>query len=147
VQRKCQIIILTGACQCLKVTVDGIEIESAAGRDRLAGLPSLPARKSAFLATMNGLSIAGNCRMCLVEVKPGPTEASGELCLAAAGSVRKFRTGHENGQEGRAKGDGISPDSKPSASIVRYLRSGGEIAIRRIQAMGLCKGGFALRRE
>jgi NADH dehydrogenase/NADH:ubiquinone oxidoreductase subunit G len=60
-----------------KLTIDGTEVEGAAGHDDSAGLRARRDQGRAFLLHER-LAIAGNCRMCLVEV--GNTEADSFLC-------------------------------------------------------------------
>ena len=67
------------------------------------------------------LSVAGNCRMCLIEVKGGPPKP----VASCAQNVRDLRPGPEgsaartfyqyaHGKKGAGRRDGISPD-QPSA--------------------------------
>ncbi len=67
-----------------KVTVDGIEIEVPGGRDRAAGVRAGGQGNPALLLSRAPVSIAGNCRMCLVEVKPGPPKPQASCALPAA---------------------------------------------------------------
>ena len=49
------------------------------------------------------LSIAGNCRMCLVEVKPGPPKPQASCALPAADKPGDLHR-HADGPEGPPKG-------------------------------------------
>src|ERR1700739_4961959 len=66
-----------------KLTVDGIEVEVPAGATVLqaaeAGGQEIPR-----LCYPERRSIAGNCRMCLVEVSPGPPKPQASCALPAA---------------------------------------------------------------
>ena len=64
-----------------KVTVDGIEIEVPRG-DRAPGVRAGRQGDSALLLS-RAAEIAGNCRMCLVEVKPGPPKPQASCALPA----------------------------------------------------------------
>lgn len=55
-----------------KVKVDGVELEVPAGATQSSRLASRRGRGNPRFCYHERLSIAGNCRMCLVEVKPGP---------------------------------------------------------------------------
>ena len=54
-----------------KVTVDGVEIEVPQGATVLQAC-ELAGKEIPRFCYHERLSIAGNCRMCLVEVAPGP---------------------------------------------------------------------------
>ena len=58
-----------------KVTVDGIEIEVPAGATVLQAC-ELAGKEIPRFCYHERLSIAGNCRMCLVEVAPAGTSIS-----------------------------------------------------------------------
>ncbi|HWJ68834.1 MAG TPA: NADH-quinone oxidoreductase subunit NuoG [Sphingobium sp.] len=66
-----------------KVTVDGIEIEVPAGATVLQAC-ELAGKEIPRFCYHERLSIAGNCRMCLVEVKPGPPKPQASCALPAA---------------------------------------------------------------
>ena len=66
-----------------KVTVDGIEIEVPAGATVLQAC-ELAGREIPRFCYHERLSIAGNCRMCLVEVSPGPPKPQASCALPAA---------------------------------------------------------------
>ena len=101
------------------------------------------------------LSVAGNCRMCLIEVKGGPPKP----VASCAQNVRDLRPGPEGAppelftntpmvKKGPRRGDGVSPHQ--SSPRLSHLRSGrrmrppgpgdglwpGRIAIQREQARG-----------
>ncbi len=66
-----------------KVTVDGIEVEVPAGATVLQACEAAGKEIPRF-CYHERLSIAGNCRMCLVEVKPGPPKPQASCALPAA---------------------------------------------------------------
>ncbi len=66
-----------------KVTIDGVEIEVPAGATVLQAC-ELAGREIPRFCYHERLSIAGNCRMCLVEVSPGPPKPQASCALPAA---------------------------------------------------------------
>ena len=66
-----------------KVTVDGIEIEVPQGATVLQAC-ELAGKEIPRFFYHERLSIAGNCRMCLVEVAPGPPKPQASCALPAA---------------------------------------------------------------
>ncbi|MGA9583628.1 MAG: NADH-quinone oxidoreductase subunit NuoG [Allosphingosinicella sp.] len=66
-----------------KVKVDGIEIEVPQGATVLQAC-ELAGKEIPRFCYHERLSIAGNCRMCLVEVKPGPPKPQASCALPAA---------------------------------------------------------------
>ncbi len=66
-----------------KVTVDGQEIEVPSGATVLRAC-ELAGKEIPRFCYHERLSIAGNCRMCLVEVKPGPPKPQASCALPAA---------------------------------------------------------------
>ncbi len=66
-----------------KVTVDGIEIEVPQGATVLQAC-ELAGKEIPRFCYHERLSIAGNCRMCLVEVSPGPPKPQASCALPAA---------------------------------------------------------------
>jgi NADH-quinone oxidoreductase subunit G len=66
-----------------KVTVDGIEVEVPAGATVLQACEAAGKEIPRF-CYHERLSIAGNCRMCLVEVAPGPPKPQASCALPAA---------------------------------------------------------------
>jgi NADH-quinone oxidoreductase subunit G len=66
-----------------KVKVDGIEIEVPAGATVLQAC-ELAGKEIPRFCYHERLSIAGNCRMCLVEVKPGPPKPQASCALPTA---------------------------------------------------------------
>lgn len=66
-----------------KVTVDGQEIEVPAGATVLQAC-ELAGKEIPRFCYHERLTIAGNCRMCLVEVKPGPPKPQASCALPAA---------------------------------------------------------------
>jgi NADH-quinone oxidoreductase subunit G len=84
-----------------KVTVDGIEIEVPQGATVLQAC-ELAGKEIPRFCYHERLSIAGNCRMCLVEVAPGPPKPQASCALPAMDNqviktdspmVRKAREG------------------------------------------------------
>ncbi|QFT77993.1 NADH-quinone oxidoreductase subunit NuoG [Erythrobacter sp. THAF29] len=76
-----------------KVTVDGEEIEVPAGATVLQAC-ELAGKEIPRFCYHERLSIAGNCRMCLVEVKPGPPKPQASCALPAADN-QEIRTDTE----------------------------------------------------
>jgi NADH-quinone oxidoreductase subunit G len=66
-----------------KVTVDGTQIEVPDGATVLQAC-ELAGKEIPRFCYHERLSIAGNCRMCLVEVKPGPPKPQASCALPAA---------------------------------------------------------------
>ncbi|HEU0098805.1 MAG TPA: 2Fe-2S iron-sulfur cluster-binding protein, partial [Allosphingosinicella sp.] len=66
-----------------KVKVDGLEIDVPAGATVLQAC-ELAGKEIPRFCYHERLSIAGNCRMCLVEVKPGPPKPQASCALPAA---------------------------------------------------------------
>ncbi|HEY0445895.1 MAG TPA: NADH-quinone oxidoreductase subunit NuoG [Allosphingosinicella sp.] len=66
-----------------RVTVDGVEIEVPAGATVLQAC-ELAGKEIPRFCYHERLTIAGNCRMCLVEVKPGPPKPQASCALPAA---------------------------------------------------------------
>ena len=66
-----------------KVTIDGVEIEVPQGATVLQAC-ELAGKEIPRFCYHERLSIAGNCRMCLVEVAPGPPKPQASCALPAA---------------------------------------------------------------
>jgi len=66
-----------------KLTIDGIEVEVPAGATVMQACEAAGAEIPRF-CYHERLSIAGNCRMCLVEVSPGPPKPQASCALPAA---------------------------------------------------------------
>jgi NADH-quinone oxidoreductase subunit G len=66
-----------------KLKIDGIEVEVPAGTTVLQACEAVGKEIPRF-CYHERLSIAGNCRMCLVEVKPGPPKPQASCALPAA---------------------------------------------------------------
>ncbi len=84
-----------------KLTVDGIEVEVPAGATIMQACELAGAEIPRF-CYHERLSIAGNCRMCLVEVSPGPPKpqascampaADGQVVLTRSAKTQKAREG------------------------------------------------------
>jgi len=76
-----------------KVTVDGIELEVPQGATVLQAC-ELAGKEIPRFCYHERLSIAGNCRMCLVEVSPGPPKPQAS-CALPAGEGQVIRTDSE----------------------------------------------------
>ena len=76
-----------------KVTVDGQELEVPAGATVLQAC-ELAGKEIPRFCYHERLSIAGNCRMCLVEVKPGPPKPQASCALPATDG-QEIRTDSE----------------------------------------------------
>lgn len=72
-----------------KLTVDGIPVEVPAGATVLQACEAAGKEIPRF-CYHERLSIAGNCRMCLVEVKPGPPKPQASCALPAAENQEIF---------------------------------------------------------
>ncbi|MFW2853135.1 NADH-quinone oxidoreductase subunit NuoG [Sphingomonas sp. TX0543] len=72
-----------------KVKVDGVEIEVPQGATVLQAC-ELAGKEIPRFCYHERLSIAGNCRMCLVEVKPGPPKPQASCALPAADNQEIF---------------------------------------------------------
>ncbi|RVT92452.1 NADH-quinone oxidoreductase subunit NuoG [Sphingomonas crocodyli] len=72
-----------------KLTVDGVEVEVPAGATVLQACEAAGKEIPRF-CYHERLSIAGNCRMCLVEVKPGPPKPQASCALPAADKQEVF---------------------------------------------------------
>ncbi|MGE4218925.1 MAG: NADH-quinone oxidoreductase subunit NuoG [Alphaproteobacteria bacterium] len=72
-----------------KLKVDGIEVEVEAGATVLQACEAAGKEIPRF-CYHERLSIAGNCRMCLVEVKPGPPKPQASCALPAADNMEVF---------------------------------------------------------
>src|SRR5688572_26777662 len=91
-----------GGCGIMPtVKVDGVEVEVPQGATVLQAC-ELAGKEIPRFCYHERLSIAGNCRMCLVEVKPGPPKPQASCALPAADGqeirtdtemVRKAREG------------------------------------------------------
>ena len=69
--------------------VDGVEVEFVAGMNVLQ-VAELAGKEIPRFCYHERLSIAGNCRMCLVEVKPGPPKPQASCALPAAANMEIF---------------------------------------------------------
>ncbi|RDC60044.1 NADH:ubiquinone reductase (H(+)-translocating) [Alteripontixanthobacter maritimus] len=76
-----------------KVTVDGIEVDAPDGATVLQAC-ELAGKEIPRFCYHERLSIAGNCRMCLVEVKPGPPKPQASCALPATDG-QEIRTDSE----------------------------------------------------
>jgi NADH-quinone oxidoreductase subunit G len=72
-----------------KVKVDGVEIEVPQGATVLQAC-ELAGKEIPRFCYHERLSIAGNCRMCLVEVKPGPPKPQASCALPTADNQEIF---------------------------------------------------------
>jgi NADH-quinone oxidoreductase subunit G len=69
--------------------VDGVEVEFEQGMNVLQ-VAELAGKEIPRFCYHERLSIAGNCRMCLVEVKPGPPKPQASCALPAADNMEIF---------------------------------------------------------
>jgi NADH-quinone oxidoreductase subunit G len=76
-----------------KLTVDGVELEVPQGATVLQAC-ELAGKEVPRFCYHERLSIAGNCRMCLVEVKPGPPKPQAS-CAMPAGEGQEISTDSE----------------------------------------------------
>jgi NADH-quinone oxidoreductase subunit G len=83
-----------------KLKVDGIEVEVPPGSTVLQACEAAGKEVPRF-CYHDRLSIAGNCRMCLVEVKPGPPKPAASCALPAGDGMEVF-TDSEMAKKGRA---------------------------------------------
>ena len=97
-----------------KVTVDGVELEVPQGATVLQAC-ELAGKEIPRFCYHERLSIAGNCRMCLVEVAPGPPKPQASCALPAADG-QTIRTDTRDGEEGARGGDGV-PAHQPPARL------------------------------
>ena len=74
-----------------KLKVDGIDVEVPQGATVLQACEAAGKEIPRF-CYHERLSIAGNCRMCLVEVKPGPPKPQASCALPAADNQEVFTT-------------------------------------------------------
>ncbi|MGZ8313043.1 MAG: NADH-quinone oxidoreductase subunit NuoG, partial [Allosphingosinicella sp.] len=74
-----------------KVKVDGVELEVPQGATVLQAC-ELAGKEIPRFCYHERLAIAGNCRMCLVEVKPGPPKPQASCALPAAEGQEIFTT-------------------------------------------------------
>ena len=72
-----------------KLTVDGVEVEVPAGSNVLQACEAAGAEIPRF-CYHERLSVAGNCRMCLVEVKPGPPKPAASCAMPAGEGMEVF---------------------------------------------------------
>jgi NADH-quinone oxidoreductase subunit G len=72
-----------------KAKVDGVEIDFEPGMNVLQ-VAELAGKEIPRFCYHERLSIAGNCRMCLVEVKPGPPKPQASCALPAADGMEIF---------------------------------------------------------
>ena len=72
-----------------KVTVDGVELEVPQGATVLQAC-ELAGKEIPRFCYHERLSIAGNCRMCLVEVAPGPPKPQASCALPIADKQEIF---------------------------------------------------------
>ena len=73
----------------VKLTVDGQELEVAAGSNVLQACEQA-GREIPRFCYHERLSVAGNCRMCLVEVKPGPPKPMASCALPVSEGMQVF---------------------------------------------------------
>ena len=72
-----------------KLKVDGVEVEVPAGATVLQAIEATGKEVPRF-CYHDRLSIAGNCRMCLVEIKPGPPKPAASCAMPAGENMEVF---------------------------------------------------------
>ena len=72
-----------------KLTVDGVEVEVPPGSTVLQACEAAGKEIPRF-CYHDRLSIAGNCRMCLVEIKPGPPKPAASCAMPAGENMEVF---------------------------------------------------------
>ncbi len=72
-----------------KLTVDGIEVEVPPGSTVLQAIEAAGGEVPRF-CYHERLSIAGNCRMCLVEIRPGPPKPAASCAMPAGDNMEVF---------------------------------------------------------
>ncbi len=82
-----------------KITVDGTEIEVPPGITELQA-SEIAGKEIPRFCYHERLSIAGNCRMCLVEVSPGPPKPAAS-CALPVGEGMEIKTDSEMVQKAR----------------------------------------------
>ncbi len=92
--------------------VNGVEVEFEPGMTVLQ-VAELAGEEIPRFCYHERLSIAGNCRMCLVEVKPGPPKPQASCALPAA-EGQEIITNIADGEEGARGGDGVPADQPPA---------------------------------
>ena len=139
-----------GKGQMSKIVIDGKEIDVPAEYTLLQACEAAGAEVPRF-CFHERLSIAGNCRMCLVEVKGGPPKPTASCAMAVKdlrpgpkGEPPVVETNSPMARKARAGRDGV-PAHQPSARLPD-LRSG-----RRVRSAGpgdgLWRRLLALSRE
>jgi NADH-quinone oxidoreductase subunit G len=83
-----------------RLTIDGQAVEVPDGASVMQAAEALGIEIPHF-CSHEKLSVAGNCRMCLVEVKPGPPKPVASCCLAAAEGM-EVTTNSDGVREARA---------------------------------------------
>ena len=111
----------------VKVTVDGIEVEVAAGSTVLQACEAAGKEIPRF-CYHERLSVAGNCRMCLVEIEKAPPKPIASCTYPVADGM-VVHTDTPMVRNGAARRDGI-PADQPSARLPD-LRPG-----RRVRSAG-----------
>ena len=105
-----------------KVTVDGLEIEVPPGSTVLQACEAA-GREIPVFCFHARLNIAGNCRMCLVEVEKSPKPVAS--CAMPAGRGHGDQDRHADGPQGPQGRAGDAPDQPPAR--LPDLRSGGRV--------------------
>src|SRR3546814_14970638 len=72
-----------------KLKVDGIEVEVPPGSTVLQAC-EMAGKEIPRFCYHERLSIAGNCRMCLVEIKPGPPKPAASCAMPAGENMEVF---------------------------------------------------------
>ena len=111
-----------------KISIDGIEVE-VDGAMTIIQAAEVAGVEIPRFCYHERLTIAGNCRMCLVEVVGGPPKPAAccamqvnDLRPGPNGEAPVVKTNSPDGEEGARRGDGV-PADQPSAGLPD-LRSG-----------------------
>ena len=103
-----------------RLMIDGREVQVLAGAQQFCRPASSRDRDPVFLLSRPAFNIAGNCRMCLVEVEI--TEAGRVMRDAGRPTARSVHTDNRKGDEGAARRHGDAADQPPAR--LPDLRSG-----------------------
>jgi NADH-quinone oxidoreductase subunit G len=103
------------------IVIDGTEVDVDPAMTLIQACEQAGDRNSAVLLSRAAFSIAGNCRMCLVEVVGGPPKPAASCAMqvkrfaARAGGAAAGRQDQlADGEECPRGGDGVSPHQPPA---------------------------------
>ena len=124
-----------------KVTVDGVELEVPAGATVLQAC-EMAGKEIPRFCYHERLSIAGNCRMCLVEVVGGPPKPAASCAM----QVRDLRPG-PLGHDRRGQQPGFRPRVGDRLEVPRVCQPFGKLLRRhptREFARNICFTNYGL---